>query len=87
MRPEKITEITIAVAPGFMVGHVIEVGAEPFIIVGIVHQMGGFSTTRLRVAEPHWRWRLQYKTRRFFRRVWRIITRSFQRLREKAGGG
>lgn len=87
-RPEKISEIEIALAPGFMIGQVIEVGGEPLIIVGIVNRLAGFTgTTRLRVAEPNWAWRLRYKTRKFLRRVWRIITRPLQWLRERARGG
>lgn len=87
-RPEKITEIEIALAPGFMVGQVIELAGEPLIIVGIVNRIGGFTgTTKLRVAQPHWGWRLRYKAKRFFRRVWRIITEPIRRLRERTRGG
>jgi hypothetical protein len=80
-RSEKIIEIEIALAPGFMIGQVVEVEGEPLIVVGIVNRVGGFSTTRLRAAEPNWLWKLRYKTRRLLRRVWLFITKPFQRRR------
>ena len=87
MRPEKIHEIEISLAPNFMTGQVVEVEREPFIIIGIAHRLDGFPTSKLRVVEPNWRWKLQYKARRLFRHVWRIITGPLRRLRERARRG
>lgn len=85
--PEKIHEIEIALTPGLMIGQVIEVGGEPLITVGIVHAMGGFSTTRLRVVEPNWVWKFKYKGKRFLRNAWRRITRPFRWLYQRARRG
>ena len=82
-RPEKIIEIEIALAPGLMPGQVVELGSDPFIILGTTHNLsvGGYASTKLRVAKPNWLWMARYKTRRFFRRAWLFITKPFRKRR------
>lgn len=74
MRPEQIHEIELPLIPGIMSGQVIEVGKEPFVVVGIVHSVAGYSTSRLKVVEPNWVWKFKYKTKRSLRRAWWFIT-------------
>ena len=87
MVSEKIHEIDITLAPGLMVGHVIEVEGDPLIIVGIVNAMDGFPTTRLRVVDPNWVWRFKYKAKRLLRNAWRRITEPFRWLYQRARRG
>jgi hypothetical protein len=80
-RPEKISEITMLLNPGFMEGNVILVGEDLFIITRIKHNIGVHSTSTIEVVEPGWGWKMRYKFKRFMRRIGRTIARTWRRFR------
>lgn len=85
--PEKLHEVDTALAPHAMTGEVIEIENEPFVVVGIVHSVVRYSTTRLQIVEPNRIWKLKYKTKRFLRNAWKIITRPLRWLTERRPNG
>jgi hypothetical protein len=87
VRPEKTATIEIVFTPSIMIGQVLEVQGEPFIVTGIANRMAGFATTKLSVVEPNWWWKLKYKAKRTFRNAWRWITRPFRWAYRRARRG
>ena len=82
-RPEKISEITTLLNPGFMEGNAIDVSGTLYIITGIKHNMGISSTSTIEVVEPGWGWQMRYKFKRFMRTIGRAVARTWCRFRAK----
>ena len=88
MRQEKIIEIEIetTLSSHLTTGRVIEIKGEPFLIVEILHHIGDFSTSKMQVVEPNWRWKLRYKALRFLRQTWHTVTGPLRRFWRKLRG-
>jgi len=87
-RPKKTFEFVMPLNPGFRVGDAIDmhgaIGMDntTYLIVGISHDIGGsFATSRVQVVEPDWVWKMEYKFKRFMRRIRRTIARTWRRFR------
>lgn len=78
---EKIYEITMPLAPNFLVGSAVEIDGSPFILVGIVHTLDG--VTRAQVVRPKWTWRAKYQVKKFWRRITRPLRTLWRWLRRK----
>jgi len=87
-RPEKTSQITTLLNPGFMEGNVLDVQGTLYIVTKITHEVDHqCGTSTMEVVEPGWVWKMKYKFKRFVRTVLQTITRNWRRFRAERRDG